>query len=279
MTGKAFGMTVVTLLFNFLKGFKKMSYTEVSEKTSQFYGNHWSRYPLEVQGVIEHLNVLFPNGLKGKSVLDAGCGSGMVSIAFSVVGADVLGIDASHSCVQLASERAKQFGVSARFEQHDLTALDMENCTFDVIYSWGVLHHTADAQRSFDNLVKYLKSGGIIVIAVYLKTFMSGFWNFSRMFYQNRPAALQSMIRFSLSKMLDGVDGFRRVFRKKEPPMMRGTRNEELVNDWFGVPQRTFHTYEEVFGWFRKHGLEYKLTNPATGRFKSTSNFEIVGWK
>jgi 2-polyprenyl-6-hydroxyphenyl methylase/3-demethylubiquinone-9 3-methyltransferase len=256
-----------------------MSFAEVSEKTSQFYGDHWSRYPLEVQGVIEHLNILFPDGLKGKTVLDAGCGSGVVSIAFSIMGADVLGIDGSPSCVRVASERAKEIGVPACFEQHDLTSLDMGNRAFDIIYSWGVLHHTTDAQGSFDNLVKYLKPGGTIVIAVYLKTLLSGFWNFSRMFYRNRPAALQSLIRFLLSKLLDGVDIVRRIFLKKQPPMMRGTRNEELVNDWLGVPQRTFHTYDEVFGWFRKHGLSYKLTNPATGRFKSTSNFEVVGWK
>lgn len=256
-----------------------MKQKNISHKTSQFYDEHWAKYPLELQGALEHLLRLFPEGVTGKKVLDAGCGSGIVSIVFGMLGADVLGVDDSRKCVFLSSQRAREMGISVKFEQHDLTTLDLKGRGFDIIYSWGVLHHTLDAEGSFDRLAGHLEQDGRIVVAVYLKTWLSGFWNLSRVFYQKSPEAVKGVIRFSLAAALNWFDIFNKTFLGKQPPMMRGTRNEELVNDWFGVPQRTFHSYEEVFGWFQKNGLSYQLTSAATGRFRSTSNFEVMGWE
>jgi 2-polyprenyl-6-hydroxyphenyl methylase/3-demethylubiquinone-9 3-methyltransferase len=251
----------------------------ISKETSNFYGDHWERYPLRLEEVRKHLIDLFPEGLEGKSVLDAGCGSGMVSIAFATLGCRVLGVDASDQCVINAINRSRQLGVAAVFERHDLTSLDLGGRSFDIIYCWGVLHHTTDARRGFDRLVAHMAPSGKIVIAVYLKTWLSGFWNFSRVFYRKSPEPVKALTRKCLSMGLNGVDHIRRHTTGRQPPDMRGTNNEELVNDWFGVPQRSFHGYEEVFGWFRSHDLAFRLTNPMTGRFRSTSNFEVMGWK
>ncbi|MBD3345949.1 MAG: methyltransferase domain-containing protein [Chitinivibrionales bacterium] len=250
---------------------------KLSEATSQFYDKHWADFPLDIKKVADHLIHLFPEGVEGKRVLDAGCGSGIVSLAFSKLGADVLGVDASAECINNSRERAKQFGLGALFERHDLTQLDLGEKRFDIIYSWGVLHHTADARESFDRLVRHLSPKGKIVIAVYLKTWLSGFWNFSRIFYQKSPWRIKKLIQTLLSIFLRIFDMIHIAIYGKENYYERGTQNAELINDWFGVPQRTFHSYNEVFNWFKENDLEYKLTNPATGRFKSTSNFEVVG--
>ena len=245
-------------------------------QVSEFYKDHWTEYPLELQGVIQHLTELFPEGVKGKKVLDAGSGSGMVSIAFAVMGASVTGVDITSKCIENGRKRAKAFGVECRFVQSDLTMLDLHE-DFDIIYSWGVLHHTADAKASFFRLVEHLRPGGEIIIAVYLRTAFSSFWNFSRVFYQSSPGFAKTAFRRSASVLLNGYDAVRKALMKKERYMLRGTSNEELVNDWFGVPHRTFHTYTEVYEWFREKGLDYRLVNPATGRFKSTSNFVVRG--
>ena len=234
---------------------------------------------MNLTDVIHHIESLFPDGVQGRKVLDAGCGSGIVSMAFAKLGGDVTGIDASERCVELSRARAKQFGVRARFERHDLTTLHLGDSDFDIIYSWGVLHHTKAPKESFHRLVSVLKPGGTIVIAVYLKTWLSGFWNCSRLVYQYSPKIGKSMIIRTLSIMLNSVDTVRKRLKRDNSIDMRGTDNDEIINDWFGVPQRSFHTYQEVFDWFRTDGLRYKLTNPFTGRFKSTSNFEVMGWK
>jgi len=245
---------------------------------SKFYNSHWTTYPLEIQGVIPHLEELFPDGVKGKKVLDGGSGSGMVSVAFAAMGADVTGVDITPECVENGKKNAKKAGVKCRFLIQDLITLNL-NEGFDIIYSWGVIHHSQDARASFNSLAKHLKPGGEIVLAVYLKTRLSWFWNFSRVFYQNSPNFLKALFLNAGSIFLNAYDYIRKVLFDTKRYMMRGTNNQEILNDWFGVPHRTFHTYEEVYEWFRDNGLEYKLINPATGRFKSTSNFVVAGKK
>jgi 2-polyprenyl-6-hydroxyphenyl methylase/3-demethylubiquinone-9 3-methyltransferase len=248
-------------------------------QVDKFYKAHWTEYPLEIQGVLEHLNDLWPEGVKGKNVLDGGSGSGMVSVGFALLGANVTGVDITPQCVENGKRNAERFGVQCRFFCKDLTDLDLGNERFDIVYSWGVIHHSEDARKSFSNLAKHLKPGGEMVLAVYLKTYLSGFWNFSRVFYQKAPKWFQSIFRESGSCFLNGVDFIKKLIFGKSRYMLRGTNNKELINDWFGVPHRTFHSYDEVFQWFRENGLNYKLVNPATGRFKSTSNFVVRGRK
>jgi len=247
-------------------------------KVSEFYKTHWSDYPLEIKGVIEHLQDIFPDGVKGKKVLDGGCGSGIVSVAFAILGAQVTGVDVTRKCVENSRRRAEKFDVECRFVEADLIDLDLDE-EFDIIYSWGVLHHTPDAEASFRHLANHLATGGEMIIAVYLKTALSGFWNFSRIFYQHSPEFAKKGIRKMISGFLNLVDMIKRIVGGRARYMMRGTSNEEIINDWLGVPHRTFHTYDEVYKWFDDAGLTYKLINPATGRFKSTSNFVVRGVK
>lgn len=242
---------------------------------ADFYKDHWSDYPLELRGVIEHLQDLYPDGVTGKRVLDGGSGSGMVAIAFAVMGAEVTGVDVTPQCIENGKRNAERVGVHCRFLERDLVSLDLGDERFDIIYSWGVLHHTPDAEASFHSLVRHLAPGGDIIVAVYLRTALSGFWNFSRVFYQHAPSFVQAIFRSAVSAFLDFWDSLRKLLFGTERYMMRGTSNQEIINDWFGVPHRTFHTYEEVFGWFKKDGLDPNLVNPATGRFKSTSNFAV----
>jgi len=247
-------------------------------KLQTFYTKHWDAYPLEIQGVVQHLQSPFPEGAAGKKVLDGGSGSGMISVGFAILGADVTGVDITEECVENGKRNAARFGVSCRFLRGDLTCLDLGE-TFDIVYCWGVIHHSADARKSFETLARHTKKGGEIVLAVYLKTALSRFWNFSRIFYRGSPGFLRAVYRSVGSFFLNVVDLFERVVLKRSRYMMRGTRNAELIDDWFGVPRRSFHTYEEAAGWFEENGCDHRLVNRATGRFRSTSNFVVRGRK
>jgi 2-polyprenyl-6-hydroxyphenyl methylase/3-demethylubiquinone-9 3-methyltransferase len=248
-------------------------------KVDTFYKDHWTEYPLEIQGVLKHLHDLWPEGVKGKKILDGGSGSGVISVGLALLGADVTGVDITPQCVENGRKNAEQSGVQCRFLCKDLTDFDLGDDRFDIVYSWGVIHHSEDASRCFSNLAKHLKPGGEMILAVYLKTRLSWFWNFSRVFYQKTPKWFQAIFRTIGSWFLNSVDLIKKLIFGKSRYMMRGTNNKELINDWFGVPHRTFHSYDEVFQWFHENGLNYKLVNPATGRFKSTSNFVVRGKK
>jgi len=244
-----------------------------------FYKVHWRENPLELRGVLKHLEDLFPDGVNGKRVLDGGSGSGMVSVGFALMGADVTGVDITPECVENGRKNAERFGAICRFLNKDLTTLDLGEERFEIVYSWGVIHHTEDASKSFALLAKHLKPGGEIILAVYLKTALSRFWNFSRHFYQKAPKWYKDVFLNVGSAFLYFIDFIMKVLFKKQRYMMRGTTNREILNDWFGVPHRTFHSYEEVCGWFEENGLDYRIVNYATGRFKSTSNFVVRGKK
>jgi 2-polyprenyl-6-hydroxyphenyl methylase / 3-demethylubiquinone-9 3-methyltransferase len=244
--------------------------------TEEFYDYFWDKYPLELQGVVQHVMRIFPDGVEDKTVLDAGFGSGLVSIAFAKLGAHVTAVDIGSKNVINAQKRAEKYGVEINFIRSDLKSLEL-NEQFDIVYSWGVLMMTGDAKGAFDRLVEHTKRNGRLVVALYIKTWLSGFWNFTRDIYRALPTILKRIfVGFSVT-LIWLYDVFYYGVLKKNWKEMRGASRGALVEDWFGPPVRSFHSVDEVFGWYHEHSMEPKLLMKYTARFKSTSNFEIIG--
>jgi SAM-dependent methyltransferase len=103
-----------------------------------------------------------PEELRGKRVLEAGCGSGRFLEVLANAGADVFGVDMS-AAVHVSRDNVPK----ATVVQADLTKLPFQEGTFDFIYSFGVLMCTPDTEESFRSLLPYLKPGGRICIWVY----------------------------------------------------------------------------------------------------------------
>lgn len=103
--------------------------------------------------------------LKGKLVLDAGCGSGRYIDVALKWGAEVVGFDLSYS----VDEALDNFGLQERLHlvQADVFSPPFREAAFDYIYSIGVLHHTPNTKRAFLSLPALLKRGGRISIWVY----------------------------------------------------------------------------------------------------------------
>lgn len=106
---------------------------------------------------------------KGKKCLDAGCGGGRFIVALSRLGAvEVRGIDVSEGAVDLANARLKERGFpNARAEVASVLAIPFPDCSFDYVVSSGVIHHTPDPQRAFQELVRVLKPSGKLFFSVY----------------------------------------------------------------------------------------------------------------
>lgn len=112
-----------------------------------------------------------PESLRGKLVLDAGCGNGTLSAAICDLGVEVVGIDLSNS-VERAEKLKGSFVDSARlsfihFVQGSVTHPPFRAGSFDIVYSDGVLHHTPDTKRAFLALVPLLKNGGKYFVWLY----------------------------------------------------------------------------------------------------------------
>ena len=107
---------------------------------------------------------LHPEDLKGKRILDAGCGSGRMIRALSTYGCEVVGIDLSD--VRLAYSLNKGTAQS-HVLLADIFRLPFPQETFDIVWSEGVIHHTPDPQGAFRCLADVTKPGGTCYVWVY----------------------------------------------------------------------------------------------------------------
>jgi len=115
---------------------------------------------------------------KGKKVLEIGCGMGTDSINFARAGADLTVIDLSSESLGLCKRRFEVYGLNARFycgNSEELSSIvPVEK--YDLIYSFGVIHHTPHPEKVFEEIKKYCTSGTEIRIMLYSKWCWKVFW-------------------------------------------------------------------------------------------------------
>jgi 2-polyprenyl-3-methyl-5-hydroxy-6-metoxy-1,4-benzoquinol methylase len=125
--------------------------------------------------------------LRGKSFLDVGCGSGLHSLAAVRLGArQVYALDYDNRCVDTARAVLKRFAENGAWQVEPGDALNPNTFPeqkFDVVYSWGVLHHTGDMWTAISNASKLVSDGGHYCLALYLKTPLCGAWTVEKRLY------------------------------------------------------------------------------------------------
>lgn len=103
----------------------------------------------------------------GKRVLEIGCGLGTDLLQFARHGAQVTGIDLSPKSVSLTQQRFALEGRSGTFLVADAEALPFPEASFDVVYSFGVLHHTPDIEKAIAEIFRVLAPGGELILMLY----------------------------------------------------------------------------------------------------------------
>jgi len=105
----------------------------------------------------------------GKLMLEIGCGIGVDSMQWHRAGNRVVSLDYNFPSVSLTRDRFRNEGASGRFLNGDAESLPFADESFDLIYSFGVLHHTPDTQKTIDEVYRCLKPGGQAIIMLYYK--------------------------------------------------------------------------------------------------------------
>ncbi len=206
--------------------------------------------------------------LRGKLVLDVGCGMGRFADIATRWGATVIGIDLSAAAEVAASNLADRNFLAL---QADVFALPFAPSSFDCIYSVGVLHHTPDCEKAFKNLPRYLKPGG--TIAVWLYSGYNNWYRFSdhyrKITHRIPVGKLHAFLRVAVPCFY-WIDRGLRVIPLIGPPLAGVVHHVFPVNrnpnpevrildtlDWYSPKYQSKHTYEQVFRWFESCGLEH----------------------
>jgi ubiquinone/menaquinone biosynthesis C-methylase UbiE len=106
----------------------------------------------------------------GKDVLEIGVGAGSDFIEWCRRAEHATGVDLSEAAIALTAERLALEGVAEnRFTLRtaDAEALPFADASIDIVYSWGVLHHTPDTEQAYREVLRVLKPGGVARIMIY----------------------------------------------------------------------------------------------------------------
>lgn len=117
---------------------------------------------------------------EGKRVLEVGCGIGTDSINFARAGAQLTAVDLSPESLRIAEQRADVMGVADRIEFLNANAEELTSAVsgpfYDLIYSFGVIHHTPRPERALAEMRKLISPAGTLKVMVYHRHSWKVFW-------------------------------------------------------------------------------------------------------
>src|SRR5439155_6199584 len=105
--------------------------------------------------------------LPDSNVLEVGCGSGIAAQMFAEAGANLTAVDLTPWAVATTRRRLEAFGLASDVQEADGENLPFADGSFDLVFSWGVIHHSSDMDRALQELVRVCRPGGELVLMVY----------------------------------------------------------------------------------------------------------------
>lgn len=174
----------------------------------------------------------------GKRVLEVGCGMGSHAALLIAAGAGYTGIDLTQPAVDMTKQRLELFGLNGEVQRADAEQLPFEAASFDAVWSWGVIHHSASFDRCLAEITRVLRPGGHLMLMVYHHP--SLFWYLYCVLA--RGVVKGELRRRSLEDIyLDQMDGaYARRFSRKELASFFASSYGELTIDVVGQKEELF---------------------------------------
>ena len=217
--------------------------------------------------------------LAGKRLLDIGSGSGLFSLAAMRLGADaVLSFDYDPESVRCGLElKARFFPGNDRWRIVEGSVLDEPFLgtlgTFDIVYAWGVLHHTGDMYRAFANTAALVAPAGLLAIAIYNdQGWKSRAWRAVKAAYCRTPEVLRPLL-FSPIAILFELKWMAGDLVRGRTPFSHWRSAARGMNpwidwiDWLGGYPFEVATPEAVFDFFHTNGFRLERLTTCMGGY------------
>lgn len=242
------------------------------------FGKNWENYATtlsedKIQQAKDDLQgLLAPTSLEDKTFIDIGCGSGVHSVAAIQLGVKSLrAIDVDADSVRTTKATLAKYAQEASCEVEEQSIFDVSpDVKYDIVYSWGVLHHTGNMWKAIQHASELVKSNGYLAIAIYKKSPLCGLWRIEKNFYSRLPPILQLPITclfatFFLLGIL--VSGRNPVAYVRNYEVLRGMNFWHDIIDWLGGYPYESATPHEIQRRMRQKGFQFiKETNAEAPR-------------
>jgi len=225
------------------------------------FGRNWQRFlrtldePRIAAAEQGLRSMLEAETLNGKSFIDIGSGSGLMSLAARRLGARVHSFDFDPSSVSCtAALRSRYFPQDAQWSVARGSILDADALRslgrFDIVYSWGVLHHTGSMWEAVANAAELVGAGGLIFIALYNdQGRASRMWKAVKQLYNRLPA---------FARWLVVVPAFARLWG---PTLIRDALHGAPLRSWSAYGrERGMAPWRDVIDWVG--GLPFEVATP-----------------
>lgn len=249
------------------------------------FGKNWSQFLelLDANRISEAeaslKQMLDVESLEGLSFIDIGSGSGLFSLAARRLGARVHSFDYDPHSVACTTElRRRYFPNDSEWKVEEASVLDQKYLaslgTFDIVYSWGVLHHTGQMWQALENAHRLVSPGGKLFIALYNDTgSQSSRWKWLKKTYNRLPSVLR--VPYTLIVIApDELKSLARAVLTLNPgsyfrswsqyDRRRGMNRWRDIVDWVGGYPYEVSTPDEIFDFFTARG--FVLTKLNCGR-------------